>query len=62
MLLSPPTLILLEASRFTLKSADPVQTLTEATSREGEECGVAVEATRAVLAAVREGAAEVAIE
>lgn len=62
MLLSPPTLILLEVSRSTSKSVDPVQTRTEATSREEEECVAAVEATRAVLEAVREGVVEVAIE
>lgn len=63
MLLSPPTLILLEVNKSTSKSAGPVQTHTEATSREGGECGVAVEATRAaVLEAVRGGVAEVTIE
>ena len=62
MLLSPPTLILLEVSRSTLKSADPVQMRTEATLRGEEGCVAAVEATRAVLEAVREGVVEVAIE
>ena len=62
MLPSPPTLILLEASRSTSKSVDPVQTRTEAISPEEVGCVVAVEATRAVLEAVREGAIEVTIE
>ena len=57
MLLSPPTLILLEASRSTWKSADPVQMRMEATSRGEGECAVAVEVTRAVQEAAREGVA-----
>ena len=62
MLLSPPTLILLEASRSTWKSADPVQTPMEATSQEEEGCVVGVGGMRAVLEAARAGVVEEVIE
>lgn len=62
MLLSLPTLILLEVSRSTWKSADPVQTHMEAILLEEGVCVVAVEVTKAVQEAVREGVAFVADE
>ena len=62
MLLSPPTLILLEASRSTWKSADPVQMPMEGISRGGGECVVAVEAMKAVLEVARAGVVEVTTE
>ncbi len=62
MLPSPPTLILLGASRSTSKSADPAQMPMEAISQEEEECVAAVEAMKAVLEVAREEAVEVAIE
>ena len=55
MLPSPLTLILLGASRFTWKSADPVQMRMEAILRGEEGCVVAAEATKAVQEAAREG-------
>ena len=54
MLLSPLTLILLEANRSTWKSADPVLTRMEATTREEVGCVVAVPVTRAAQEAARE--------
>ena len=54
MQLSPQTLILLEASKSTWKSADHVQTRMEAILREEGGCAVAVELTRAVQEAARE--------
>lgn len=62
MLLLLPTLILLEVSRSTWKSAVPVQMPMEATLREEGECVVAVEVTRAVQEAAKEGVAFVADE
>lgn len=57
MLLSPLTLIPLEASRSTWKSADPVQMRMEAILREEGGCVVAAGVTRAVQEAAREGEA-----
>ena len=62
MLLLLPTLILLEVSRSTWRSADPVQMPMEATLRGEEGCVVAVEVMRAVREAAREGVAFVADE
>lgn len=55
MLLSPLILILLEASKSTWKSADPVPTRTAATLRDEAGCVVAVEVTRAVQEAAKGG-------
>lgn len=52
--LSPPILTLLEVSKSTWKSADPVRTRMEETFREEGGCVVVVEVTRAVQEAARE--------